>query len=144
MPDTIVCDRDPKFTSNFWKTLFRLLGTKITFSTAYHPQTDGQTERANQTLEQILRMYIGYKQTDWDQHLPNIEFAINNATAASTGMSPFLVNYGQHPRTPATITSTQEPVQAVAEFTEQIKIQMQKAQQAIETAQKRQKKYSDQ
>ena len=78
------------------------MGTKLAMSTAYHPQTDGQTERANRTLEEMLRAYIGSKQNDWDQHLTAIEMAYNNSKQASTGFSPFYLNHGQHPTTPLT------------------------------------------
>ena len=66
-PKAIVSDRDVKFTSNFWKWLFVDLGTKLNFSTAYHPQTDGQTERVNQVLEDMLRMYVMDKPTKWEE-----------------------------------------------------------------------------
>ena len=75
----------------------------MSFSTAFHPQTDGQTERTNRTLEQMLRMFVNYKQNDWDQHLSAAEFAYNNAKQASTEMSPFLLVTGQHPITPANL-----------------------------------------
>ena len=65
-PKTIVSDRDPKFTSKFWKSLFANLGTKLNFSTAYHPQTDGQTKRVNQVLEDMLHMYVMDKPTKWE------------------------------------------------------------------------------
>ncbi len=76
MPQVIVSDRDVKFTSAFWKELHRLLGIKLSMSTAYHPQTDGQTERMNRTLEDMLRHFINRNHTDWDQHLAPAEFAI--------------------------------------------------------------------
>ena len=66
LPKAIVSDRDPKFTSSFWKGLFADLGTKLNFSTAYHPQTDVQTERVNQVLEDMLRMYVMDKPTKWE------------------------------------------------------------------------------
>ena len=65
-PKEIVFDRDPKFTSNFWKGLFVDLGTKLNFNTSHHPQTDGQTERVNQVLEEMLRMYVMEKQSKWE------------------------------------------------------------------------------
>ena len=100
MPKNIVSDRDPKFTSKFWETLFEKLQTKLSMSSASHPETDGQTERMNRTLEQVLRCYANYKQTDWDSLLPLVEFAINNAESSSTGVSPFFANYGLHPLLP--------------------------------------------
>ena len=78
LPKAIVSDRDVKFTSNFWKGLFADLGTKLNFSTAYHPQTDGQTERVNQVLEDMLRMYVMDKPTKWEDYLHLVEFSYNN------------------------------------------------------------------
>ena len=74
------------------------LEIKSKLSSAYHPQTDGQTERTNQTLEQYLRCFVNYQQTDWARFLPLAEFSFNNTIQASTGVSPFLLNYGIHPR----------------------------------------------
>jgi hypothetical protein len=71
-------------------------------STAFHPQPDGQTERTNRILEEMLRHYVSPSQDDWDLKLPCAEFAVNNATKAATGFSPFYLNYGRHPRGPAT------------------------------------------
>ena len=78
MPKAIVSDRDPKFTSNFQKGLFVDLGTKLNFSTDYHPRTNGQTEKVNQVLEDMLRMYVMDKPTKWEDYLHVIEFAYNN------------------------------------------------------------------
>ena len=69
LPKAIIFDRDTKFTSNFWKSLFSYLGTKLNFSNAYHPQTDGQTERVNQVLEDMLRMYVMDKPSKWEDYL---------------------------------------------------------------------------
>jgi hypothetical protein len=96
MPDEIISDRDKLFTSQFWQSLMDQLGTKHKLSTAYHPQTDGQTERTNQTIEQYLRCYLNYQQNDWVKLLPMAQFAFNNS-AAITGISPFFANYGRHP-----------------------------------------------
>jgi hypothetical protein len=106
VPTSIISDRDPRFTSSFWRQLWSQLGTKLAMSTAYHPQTDGQTERANRTIEDMLRAYVNSKQDDWDQHLPAIEFAYNNSKQASTGFSPFYLNYGQHPNYPLAAMSS--------------------------------------
>lgn len=98
LPSSIVSDRDSRFTSRFWKALMALLEIKTKMSTAFHPQTDGQTERTNQTLEQYLRMYSNYERNDWAQLLPMAEFAYNNALASATGITPFYANYGYNPR----------------------------------------------
>ena len=79
LPQTIVSDRDPRFTSHFWTEVCALLDIKRAMSTAFHPQSDGQTERTNRTLEDMLRSYISPTHTDWDQHLSAVEFAINNS-----------------------------------------------------------------
>ncbi len=79
VPTAIVSDRDPRFTSNFWRALWQQLGTRLAMSTAYHPQTDGQTERANRTLEDMLRAYVNYRSDEWDEHLIAAEIAYNNS-----------------------------------------------------------------
>ena len=78
LPKEIVSDRDVKFTFNFWKGLFADLGTKLNFHTAYHPQTDGQIERVNQVLEDMLHMCVMDKPTKWEDYLHLVEFANNN------------------------------------------------------------------
>lgn len=99
MPESIVSDRDPKFTSKFWSELHRLMGNKLLMSTAFHPQTDGVSERAIQTVSQILRSVVRPDQTDWAERLPMVEFAMNSSINASTGFAPFELNYGYMPRT---------------------------------------------
>ncbi|KAF1314301.1 Pol protein, partial [Globisporangium splendens] len=102
LPVEIVSDRDTRFTSKFWRALFGLLDTKLPMSTAAHPETDGQTERVNRVLEDVLRSYAtSFK--EWSEFLPLAEFALNNSTHVSTGHSPFYVNYGIHPRVPASV-----------------------------------------
>jgi hypothetical protein len=98
LPTTIVSDRGPQWVSLFWKHLLRRLDTKALLSTAYHPETDGQTERTNATLEQYLRAYVSYLQDDWVDWLPLAEFSANQHVSESTGLSPFFANYGFHPR----------------------------------------------
>lgn len=97
LPADIVSDRGKLFTSEFWRALCDLLRVKTNLSTAYHPETDGQTERVNQVLEQYLRIYINYQQDDWISLLPLAEFAYNNAPHSATGVSPFFANKGYHP-----------------------------------------------
>jgi hypothetical protein len=96
IPEVIITDRDKLFNSQFWQSLTDLLGIKHKMSTSYHPQTDGQTERTNQTIEQYLRCYVNYKQDNWVQLLPIAQFAFNNNKSV-TGISPFYANYGRHP-----------------------------------------------
>jgi hypothetical protein len=100
MPKEIVSDRDTKFTSNFWKSLMAGLETKLLFSTAYHPQTDGQTERVNQILEDMLRMHVMHQPKKWEDFLPLVEFTYNNGYQESLKMSPFEVLYGRPCNTP--------------------------------------------
>ena len=102
LPDDIVSDRGSVFTSHFWTAFLQLLGTKASLSTAFHPQSDGQTERVNRTVEQMLRLFIDYKQTNWDTLLPLVEFAVNNHKHSATQHSPFFLNFGFHPKTPST------------------------------------------
>ncbi|KAG3174271.1 hypothetical protein C6341_g9820 [Phytophthora cactorum] len=104
VPDAraIVSDRDPRFTAKFWKSLFQVLGTRLDMSTADHPQTDGQTERVNRVVEDILRSVCAEAPRRWSEMLPLVEFALNNAVHASTGFTPFYVNGLANPRVPLT------------------------------------------
>ena len=95
----LVSDRGTQFNNAFMRTLTRLLGTRQALSTAFHPQTDGQTERVNRVLEEMLRHFNSPRQDDWDEYLSLAEFAVNNAKHASTGQSPFFLVYGRNPRT---------------------------------------------
>ncbi|KAL0556134.1 hypothetical protein IC582_004644 [Cucumis melo] len=91
VPVSIVSDRDARFTSKFWKGLQTAMGTRLDFSTAFHPQTDGQTERLNQVLEDMLRACALEFPGSWDSHLHLMEFAYNNSYQATIGMAPFVV-----------------------------------------------------
>ena len=97
LPDSIVSDCGSVFVSRFWKELTTLLQISSDTSTAYHPQTDGLTERTNQTLEAYLRAYCSHQQDDWVDYLPLAKFAFNNLENASTKQTPFYANYGFHP-----------------------------------------------
>ena len=100
VPSSIVSDRDPRFTSRFWKSLQEALGSKLRLSSAYHPQTDGQSERTIQSLEDLLRVCVLEQGGTWDSHLPLIEFTYNNSYHSSIGMTPFEALYGLRCRTP--------------------------------------------
>ncbi|XP_048227283.1 uncharacterized protein LOC125369308, partial [Ricinus communis] len=100
VPRTIVSDRDVKFLSHFWKTLWGKMGTKLLYSTTCHPQTDGQTEVVNRTLATLLRALIQRNLKNWEECLPHVEFAYNRSVHGSTNCSPFEVVYGFNPLTP--------------------------------------------
>src|SRR5690606_30699163 len=89
LPLSIVSDRDPRFTSLFWRALWQQLGTRLAMSTSVPPQTDGQTERQSRALEELLRAYVGDSQDDWDERLVAAEIAYNISVQASTQQAPF-------------------------------------------------------
>ncbi|GKA78129.1 putative reverse transcriptase domain-containing protein [Tanacetum coccineum] len=143
IPVSIICDRDPRFASNFWKSLQKALGTSLDMSTAYHPQTDGQSERTIQTLEDMLRACVIDFGNGWVKHLPLVEFSYNNSYHASIKAAPFEALYGRKCRSPvcwAEVGQVQltgpELVQETTERIIQIK-------QRIQTARDRQKSYAD-
>src|SRR5256884_4588848 len=95
LPESIICDRDTKFTSKFWETLMQCLKIKLDMSTAFHPQTDRSTEIANKTIIQILQNWVSTKQDNWAQHLPLVAYAINISTNDTTKMSPFYLRFSR-------------------------------------------------
>uniref|UniRef100_H3H286 Integrase catalytic domain-containing protein n=1 Tax=Phytophthora ramorum TaxID=164328 RepID=H3H286_PHYRM len=103
LPESIVSDRDPRFTGKFWSSVFKVLGTRLDMSTTDHPQTDGQTERVNRVVEDVLRSVCAETPERWSTMLPLVEFALNKAVHASTGFTPFYVNGLTHPRVPLTL-----------------------------------------
>ena len=100
VPLSIVSDRDPSFTSHFWGSLHQALGTRFNFSTTYHPQTDGKTERTILTLEEVLRTCVNEFERPWTRLLPLVEFAYNNSYHSSLGIAPYEALYGRKCRTP--------------------------------------------
>ncbi|KAL3675441.1 hypothetical protein R1sor_025389 [Riccia sorocarpa] len=153
LSQVIITDRGTQFTSLFWRitqNLFGLFKTKLAFSTAYHPQTDGQTERVNRTIEYMLRAFTMEEQEGWDNLLPLVEFAYNNSTNSSTGATPFFLMYGEHPLTPAGLLGRGSPtpittkVEAVNEFVSRIQEGVARAKIKLQIAQNRQKQYADQ
>lgn len=146
-PVTLISDRDPKFTSDFWRAWHKRLGTRLNMSTSRHPQTDGQTERANQTVEDMIRAYVSPYHDDWDEHLIAVEFAYNDSVNASTGYTPFYLNYGQHPLTPLSMFCkpiTESPSEGVDIFAARLQADMQKAKESLLAAQSRQAYYANQ
>ena len=100
VPISIISDRDPRFTSKFWGSLHQALGTKLHLSSAYHPQTDGQSKRTIQSLEDLLRACVLENFDSWDRCLPLIEFTYNNSFHSSIGMTSYEALYGRKCRTP--------------------------------------------
>ena len=96
--ESVISDRGLQFAAGLTKELNKMLGIETKLSMAYHPQTDGQTERTNQELEQYLRMYVNHRQNNWSEWLATAEFAFNNKVHTATKMSLFQVNYGREPR----------------------------------------------
>ena len=103
MPQNIVSDRDPRFLGRLWTELFRLLGSKLYFSSSGHPQTDGQTERVNALLEQYLRHFVSNNQKNWVELLDVAQFSYNLQWSSTSGQSPFELLMGQQPSTPDSI-----------------------------------------
>jgi len=97
VPEHVTSDRGPEFVSRFFRSLGKALDMNLHFTSGYHPEGDGQTERTNQTLEQYLRIFCNYQQDNWSPLLPLAEFTYNNAPSATTGISPFFANKGYHP-----------------------------------------------
>ena len=108
IPVSIVSDRDPRFVSHFWNKLQEALGTTLKFITAYHPQTDGQSERTIQTLEGMLRICVLDLKGNWDEHLPLVEFAYNISYQTSIEMAPYEALYGRRCRSPLCWTEVED------------------------------------
>ena len=142
LPFEIITDRGSVFTSKYWNTFMKTLGIKQKFSTAYHPQTDGQTERVNQILTTYLRMHVNDTQDDWPRWLGMAEFAYNSAMQEATGRTPFEANLGYTPviRNPLLIESPVDLALMTAERSRQITDELQKS---LRFTQERMTKYAN-
>ena len=138
-----MCDRDPRFKAQIFQEVFRLLGTKLSFSTGNHPQTDGQTERMNRLIADILRCFVNHKQDNWAALLPICEYAIKNSQQASTGNSPFFLNYGFNPKVPADFILGTGARRTRPDWIQARSDALEKAQDSIVAAQARQALYAD-
>jgi len=143
VPSSIVSDRDQRFTSQFWQTLHEALGTKLTMSSAYHPQTDGQFERTIQSLEDLLRTCILNHLGAWDEVLPLIKFTYNNSFHASIGMGPYETIYGRRCRTPLCWYQDGEAVLVGPELLEQTTEKVRMVRNRMQASQSGQKAYAD-
>jgi transposase InsO family protein len=143
VPKTIVSDRGSQFMSRFWKKLHEALGTKLSFSTAYHPQTGGQTERVNQILEDILRACVLSYGSKWEDCLPFAEFSYNNSYQSSLQMAPFEALYGRKCRTPLNWSETGESQVFGPDIIREAEEQVQLIRDRLKAAQSRQKSYTN-
>eukprot|EP00253_Pinus_taeda_P026738 PITA_26738 len=143
LPKTIISDHDVKFTSAFWKTLFAELGTQLNFSTTYHPQTDGQTKRVNQMVEDMLRAYVMQQPTRWEDYLHLVEFAYNNGYHTSTQMSPFEVMYGRKCRTPTSWGGLEDKLSLGPDMLKEMEEMVKRVRVNLKAAQDRQKNFAD-
>jgi len=142
LPESVVSDRRPQFAAELTKELNRMLGIKTKLSTTFHLQTDGQTEKINQEIEQYLRFFIEHRQKDWPEWLAMAEFAINNKVHTATKISPFMANYGKELRMGGDIRKKGK-VESVIEFAERMKKVHEEAEAALRKMQEEMKRYAD-
>lgn len=149
LPVAIVSDRGTQFVSLIWKRICQLLGIVRRLSTAFHPQTDGATERMNQEVEKYLRTFTTYAQDDWDEQLPAAELAINNRDSASTQTSPFFLQHGYHVsplqvhKELHAVRDAKTPVQKADAIVRKLQETVQWAQATIAVAQQKQEEHAD-
>jgi hypothetical protein len=136
-------DRGSQFTSKFWEKLHESMDTKLNFSSAYHSQTDGQTERTNQILENMLRAYALKYRKSWDKSLPYTEFSYNNSYQASIQMAPYEALYGRQCRTVLFWSQTRESQVFRLEVMKDAEKQVQMVHESLKVAQSRHKSYAD-
>ncbi|XP_076940234.1 uncharacterized protein LOC143609341 [Bidens hawaiensis] len=143
VPLSIISDRDSHFTSHFWQAVQEALGTRIDLSTAYHPQTDGQSERTIQTLEDLLRACVLDFKGNWDQHLPLIEFSYNNSYHSSIQAAPYEALYGRKCRSPLCWTEVGDTQISRSDLIQETTDKIHQVKQKLKAARDRQKSYAD-
>lgn len=143
VPISIISDRDSRFTSGFWKSLQKALDTNLDMSTAYHPQTDGQSERTIQTLEDMLRACVIDFGSSWDRHLPLVEFSYNNSYHASIKAAPFEALYGRKCRSPVSWSEVGDTQLTGPEMIRETTEKIVQIKNRLLTARSRQKSYAD-
>ncbi|GJU99208.1 putative reverse transcriptase domain-containing protein [Tanacetum coccineum] len=143
IPVSIICDRDPRFASRFWRSLQKALGTTLDMSTAYHPETDGQSERTIQTLEDMLRACVIDFGKGWINHLPLVEFSYNNSYHASIKAAPFEALYGRKCRSPVCWAEVGEAQLTGPDLIQETTEKIIQIKQRIQAARDRQKSYAD-
>ncbi|MCO5594486.1 hypothetical protein L7F22_048517 [Adiantum nelumboides] len=141
MPETIVSDRDPRFTSLFWKAIWENIGTRLQFSSSFHPQTNGQSEIANSVVLDLLKSYISDQKTQWERYLPLVEFSYNNTIHSSTGKTPFEIVEGAMKVPP--FLSTKDKIFEADEYTRDLDTAFAKVRETLQKSQERQKKAAD-
>jgi len=142
LPESMISDWGPQFAAELTKELNRMLGIEMKLSTAFHPQTDGQTEQMNQELEQCLRLFVEHRQKDWPEWLASAEFAVNNKAHTATKVSPFMANYGRELRIGGDIRKKGK-VESATEFVERMKKVHEEAGAALKKTQEKMKRYAD-
>ncbi|GJX17596.1 putative reverse transcriptase domain-containing protein [Tanacetum coccineum] len=143
MPISIISDRDSHFTSRFWQSMQEALGTRLDMSTAYHPQTDGQSERTIQTLEDMLRACVLDFGGSWDVHLPLVEFSYNNSYHSSVRCAPFEALYGRKCRSPIMWAEVGEGQLIGPELVQETTEKISQIKDRLKAARDRQKSYAD-
>jgi hypothetical protein len=143
IPKTIVSDRDPKFISKFWRGLFKGFKTNLNFNTTYHPESDGQTKRVNQVIEDMLRMYVMDKPSKWKDYLHLVEFSYNNGYQASLKMSPFEALYGRKCNTPIRWDNLADRAVIGLELLREMEEKMLKIKHNLRASQDKKKIYAD-
>ena len=142
MPESVISDRGPQFVAGLMKELNKMLGIETKLSMAYHPQTDGQTERTNKKLEQYLKIYVNHRQSNWSEWLVTAEFTFNNKVYTVTKSSLFKVNYKREPRMGFDIRKKGKHVKA-EEFVKEIKDRHKEMKAALVKSQEKMKRYAD-
>ncbi|MCO5586250.1 hypothetical protein L7F22_040189 [Adiantum nelumboides] len=141
MPETIVSDKDPRFTSLFWKAIWENIGTRLQFSSLFHPQTDGRSEIANSVVLDLFKSYISDQKTQWERYLPLVEFAYNNTIHSSTRKAPFEIVEGAMKVSP--FLSTKDKIFEADEYTRGLDMAFAKVRETLQKSQERQKKAAD-